>query len=1578
MKTAPRVLLALLILPLAGEAVAEFVNREFILPLESVEQREDGSYGLLSVGIRHGVVQGGLRPYLRRFGKGAFEFMGSVELLGVADSSCTVLLSEVAGDSLRSDDLIELRFWLESPPERQLSWEFARHGMRIHDLYGDPILDFHLANGPFRARLDSLVYERSLACVRDLLPIAAEMDTLLTPLTAGRYRGRSAYEVLTATTPAAIEDFFQYMHGYPEKYRGQSFNFADIYATWLINNAPASPEEAMSVGLAEGLDTFRARLPEFLNLIGDPAGDDHWPLHWYERVREHWRKDRHQECLDQLGIFRAACEYVETPRWWHLHWNALADILDSNEEQEGAIDAYRKAIDAAEGNRRSLGVSHNNLASSLKDLERFEEAALHYVEALKHYGAWEDPDAAPHAATSWAQLARSRRALGDYDGATQAFEISARLYGAQGNLHGLQQRHHDLSDLGEMHKEHGRNREAIEAWRRGLETTRELGWRATVADALDDMSDGHWNLGEVNQAIELRLEAAGIHGEVGEFWDQAYTFSSLAIFYSSLGEQELATEYYRLTIESHRGREEWYELAGAYYIFGLMERSFGNYDEALVHLNEAERLYLEHGGEAEDLARLHLERAEVAEGRGQGAIADSLYTLAEIGFRESGNVMEGAHTLTWWGNSLTRRQEQNRALAKLEAALSLWEEADDLGGLCDAKLGLADFHYSIRGDQVHARSYIEEALAHSREMPDKKRESEVLVTRSNQFLAQGKVDSAFVDQRRVIELHLETGNLQGRIDALTTLGGLHAKRGEVERGLAQLDETLVMAEAAGLPSSVAYALRRRAWFGQLYGHYDQAREDAQHAIEIDRKHGNEAGVRSALNTLAAIEQDLGNFDAALRHFEEYRVLAESCQELSSLAAYHNNVGNLHESIGNDERAENHYLTAIEYSERRGFVIGITTAYANLSGVQLRLGKGEQALEMSERSIESALALQLEPRIIITRVQQGRILRKLGRWDEALAALTPLLPRARDAGLQRSVIEIQTELGILDWQGGDQPGAQSALAEAIVGAREFGSIGMLWQPLLHMARSRRDAGDPEVALLSYREALNSLETVRGSLADEEQGARFQEKHGDVYRELVDLLLDLGREEEAWSVIGLMKSDELRGLNLRTRMADLDEPERALMEEAELLLSREARLSVRLTEELARPTAERHNELIDELRAEIKSYKKKFRGFIRGLDREHGKLVKRLEIKPSNLMILKEQLGEQEAFLEPLQLPDRLVLFLVRGDDTPMVYREVPVIEARVDSLIEAMRESLSRPASSWQLERAARLAGRPRLGPARDPAGPAGELHALLIAPLLGDLQGVEQLIVSPSGRLRYIPFPALHDGESYLLERFTISTMTQAGAMGRHETLSPDPPLLAFGNPDASLIGAEREVQGLAQLWNPIPVTTVFGDSATAERLETELDDIDRDFRILHLASHGKLSTERPEESFILLGGKGAETKLGILDIVTLSLTDIELAVLSACETGLGDEGLGAGDGREITSLAHTFEETGTAAVIASLWSVNDQSTKQLMLDLYSALREPPVTRAGALRKAQLAMLRGEEFAHPYYWAPFILIGDWH
>jgi CHAT domain-containing protein len=290
---------------------------------------------------------------------------------------------------------------------------------------------------------------------------------------------------------------------------------------------------------------------------------------------------------------------------------------------------------------------------------------------------------------------------------------------------------------------------------------------------------------------------------------------------------------------------------------------------------------------------------------------------------------------------------------------------------------------------------------------------------------------------------------------------------------------------------------------------------------------------------------------------------------------------------------------------------------------------------------------------------------------------------------------------------------------------------------------------------------------------------------------------------------------------------------------------------------------------------------------------------------------------------------------------------------------------------------------------------------------------IQNLVFSLDRVTRYIPMSAVFDGEKYLVENYNISTIISANLTKMSDRLPP-----GTQNTSVLAMGLSNAVAGFNPLPNvPKELDAIVRQSSTdSQGIYRGLKLLNQTFDrkalrdnlaghlILHIATHGKFIPGNSYDSFLLLGNG---EKLPIPDIQSLrDLSKVHLVVLSACETALGETGQ---DGTEIAGLSYYFLSGGAKAVMASLWQVNDESTRLLMEQFYSNLAksttQSPITKAQALRQAQLSLIQGNQtsvanansrtslevqprpggqtaattasgFSHPFYWAPFILIGN--
>ncbi|NER08293.1 MAG: CHAT domain-containing protein, partial [Okeania sp. SIO3C4] len=280
---------------------------------------------------------------------------------------------------------------------------------------------------------------------------------------------------------------------------------------------------------------------------------------------------------------------------------------------------------------------------------------------------------------------------------------------------------------------------------------------------------------------------------------------------------------------------------------------------------------------------------------------------------------------------------------------------------------------------------------------------------------------------------------------------------------------------------------------------------------------------------------------------------------------------------------------------------------------------------------------------------------------------------------------------------------------------------------------------------------------------------------------------------------------------------------------------------------------------------------------------------------------------------------------------------------------------------------------------KDPTIPGQKLYNWLIKPIEQDLidANIQTIIYAPDRQLRYIPLAGLHDGKQWLIERWRVNNITALSLTNLNQLPSQKPQVLAGATSlpykvEKDYLPESYDFDGLdfvesevKQIKSMIPNTKVLiNQDFTPTNTVPEMGK----YQIVHFATHGKFVFGNPEFSFILFGNGDIAT---LRDMEDWKLKDVELVVLSACETALVE-----GGGAEILGLGYAIQKAGSRAAIATLWEVEDDSTETLMTTFYELQNNNPTyTTAEALRQAQISLIQSEN-NHPYYWSPFLLIGN--
>jgi tetratricopeptide (TPR) repeat protein len=526
---------------------------------------------------------------------------------------------------------------------------------------------------------------------------------------------------------------------------------------------------------------------------------------------------------------------------------------------------------------------------------------------------------------------------------------------------------------------------------------------------------------------------------------------------------------------------------------------------------------------------------------------------------------------------------------------------------------------------------------------------------------------------------------------------------------------------------------------------------------------------------------------------------------------------------------------------------------------------------------------------------------------------------------------------------------------------------------HAARGRiaEARGEPGEAAAAYEQAIGYLENLRGRLMIEFR-ADFLDDKQEVYEDMVALHVQQGKPDEALRFTERAKSRALFDLlahRLDLRLAALDPDDRALAEELSRLRAERDRLYRRweseANEEMRVRGDPHYEDAFRHVQSDVLEIEKRITGIWHKLLIRNAGYARQASIWQVRTEVVQPYLGKETLLLEYYFSRGELLLFLVDCQAVRVVRlsAELPKI-MRLQQLLglnwKAAASGMGLPVSD--LERNAR--------------GILRQLYGLLLEAVREQLEAYSELIFVPHGNLHYLPFHALHNGERYLIETHSVSYLPAASLLRYCREVQPasQGALVVGDSYQGRLQYTLKEAELIASMWQARLLT---GDQATRDAIQQAAPGC----RLVHLASHGDFRSDNPLFSGLAFsdGAQPSGRTLTTLDIFNMRL-NASLVTLSACQTGRSV--IGGGD--ELLGLLRAFLYAGAQSLLLSQWAVDDRSTALLMEIFYQGLQSG-ASKGEALRRAQCAFLarapqeqeqRSAAYAHPYYWAPFFLVGD--
>ncbi|MBD1866443.1 CHAT domain-containing protein [Cyanobacteria bacterium FACHB-471] len=336
---------------------------------------------------------------------------------------------------------------------------------------------------------------------------------------------------------------------------------------------------------------------------------------------------------------------------------------------------------------------------------------------------------------------------------------------------------------------------------------------------------------------------------------------------------------------------------------------------------------------------------------------------------------------------------------------------------------------------------------------------------------------------------------------------------------------------------------------------------------------------------------------------------------------------------------------------------------------------------------------------------------------------------------------------------------------------------------------------------------------------------------------------------------------------------------------------------------------------------------------------------------------DQTNTRAAIIYPIILPDSLEVILKLPNQPNLIHYSTMVGQAEVEKTLTDLRHQITQPETQISVRRLSQ------------------QVYDWLIRPAEAELSNnqVSTLVFVLDGFLKNIPMAALHDGERYLVETYAVA-LTPGLELPDPQPLERQQMRLLFAGLSSAienfspLTAVEQEKDGILA---KIPRAVILlNQEFTAEALQTQIEQAP--FQIVHLATHGEFSSDR-NKTFI----RALDRRIDIDELNRILKTrqaqpgPIELLTLSACQTAEGDE-------RAALGLAGVAVRAGARSTLASLWSIDDQSSAFLMIEFYRQLVDnPSLSKSQALRQAQLTLINHPNYSQPSYWAPYVLLGNW-
>lgn len=899
----------------------------------------------------------------------------------------------------------------------------------------------------------------------------------------------------------------------------------------------------------------------------------------------------------------------------------------------------------------------------------------------------------------------------------------------------------------------------------------------------------------------------------------------------------------------------------------------------------------------------------------------------------------------------------------------------------------------------------------------------------------GEFDKALATHHQALQISRADSDRRREVTTLNYLGLTHMQLGQYQKAAESYDLSLSIRRSAGDRAGETITLQLIGALHRTLGDYQKASAAHEQAVRLSRLGSNSEEIARSLNSLAFTLDALEEYEKALEIFNEALKISRNTGNLLVEATTLFGIGYTFNMLGDYDKSRESWQLSLSHQR----VAGTRRDEVNLliwnALIHRKLGEYEKALEYFDQALQLSRVIgnyQLQATaltsIAIVNIQQGDYQKALDRLRQIIP-LAPYLPRN-----PRGQAAILTYSAIAQGNLGHYQTAQMFFNRALQLSRSLGDHYWEVCALYGLALVERNRGNLKEARIQIEAALEIVESMRVKVTASDMRATYLGSTQEYYQFYIDLLMRMQRAEpsENHAAAALFASERSRARSLLESLIESRAEIRqgvdpSLLERERMLQQRLNAKAARLTPFLSRtPAPEQADTAGNEVGTLIKSYKE-VQAQIRATSPRYAALTQPVplslkeiqeEVLDDETLLLEYSLGEERSYLWAVTVKS-ITSFELPGRNQ---------IESTARPVYQLLTMSHIR-----QRKREAELAvaelGRMLLGPVADQlgkkrllivadgalqyvpfgaltkpqsgnAGSGGERDGQTIGnqpsftPLIADHEIVSLPSASvlavlrrelasrkpASGLVAVLADPVLRSDDQRVRKariKAGIEMRTPVASAGDLRTSASSLTKSARESGVMSLerlVFTRREAEAILALAREGKTLKALDfDANRALATSPEL----ANYRIVHFATHGLINSQHPELSGLVLSqideqGRQQDGFLRAHDLYNLKL-EADLVVLSACQTALGKQIKGEG----LVGLVRGFMYAGAPRVVASLWDVKDEATSELMKRFYQKMLEEGMRPAAALRAAQVSMWREPRWQAPYYWAGFMIQGEW-